>query len=714
MKDKFWYYTSYRHEYVGLQTQMRQNNGKRYVLPASGIAPPLCSQLPCVGDNPDGAANGADFYTRLRNLTAKLNFQINANNQVIAYANARHKYQPYRGGDGSGARTQTPDTTQVQDSWFHTFKAQWLSTISAKTTLDISLNNFGYYWRNSAQVDEVRIQDRGTTGPTRDYLQGGFRANIPGNRRRWHENFILSHFANLAGSHNIKAGYAFQWEDQRSSTVGYKGHVLYQFNNGLPDRVLVDNTPTQWQQNGLLQHYFFIQDKWQIGRRLTANIGFRFDRYRNFLPEQIRESAGANPFNAATDIPGLESFGNKLFPKRDIATFNNPVPRLAFIYDMFGDGKTAVKFSYGRFSNNPADGLSSTAQDNDLKTATYSWNGTLPFTVNYLRQCINDTNTATRCTIITRPAVNLTRIDPNLRNSYITEFTAGIDQQLFNDWNVRFDFVRKIDEGAYGSINMNYTEGDYAPFQFRDPGRDGVAETADDSIVTLYNRLVPTRTNDPFVTYIDGSGDMFRTWEIAAQRRFKNKWQMLFGADWTKRDLGSNLFTTDPNTTMFRNAIDGSHFWDWTVKLMGTYELPRGIKVSSVYKSQNGEADSRTIQVDCNRVLARNQTCAQAGGAAPLQGSFTQTVENTGTHGLFFPTVHLLDLSVGKIFTLEKYGKFEGSVDIFNLTNSNVIRGWANTSSTTGYGDGSIGPTFQKPSSILNPRILRFTVKWDF
>src|SRR5262245_65945463 len=129
---------------------------------------------------------------------------------------------------------------------------------------------------------------------------------------------------------------------------------------------------------------------------MTSNVGFRFDRYLNFLPEQIRESAGANPFNAATDIPGLESFGNKLFTKRDIATFNNPVPRLALIYDMFGDGKTAVKFSYGRFSNNPADGLSNTAQDNDLKTATYSSNGTLPFTVSYLRQCINDTNAATQ------------------------------------------------------------------------------------------------------------------------------------------------------------------------------------------------------------------------------------------------------------------------------------------------------------------------------
>ena len=709
-KDKLWYYASYRHEYIGLQTQMRQNNGVRYKLPVSGIAPPLCSQLPCVGDNPDGAASGADFYTRLRNLTAKFNFQINPSNQLVTYANARHKYQPYRGGDGTNARTQTPDTTQIQDSWFHTWKAQWLSTLSSKTTLDISANNFGYYWRNSAWVDEPRIQDRGTTGPTRDYLQGGFRANL-NNRRRWHENVIVSHFANgLGGSHNIKAGYTIQWEDYRGSTLGYKGHVLYQFNNGAPDRILVDNTPLQWQQNNLLQNYFFIQDKWQIGRKLTLNLGFRFDRYTNYLPEQVRESAGGNPFNAATDIPGLESFANRRFAKRTIATFNNPVPRFALIYDVFGTGRTAIKASYSRFSNNPAEGLSSTAQDNDLKTATYSWNGTLPFTVDYLRSCIRNGS----CRIITQPTLTLTRIDPNLRNSYITEFTFGIDQQLFTDWNLRFNFVRKIDEGGYGSINQNYAMTEYTPFQFRDPGRDGVAGTPDDSIITAYNRAVATRPNDPFVTYFNDVGDMFRTWDITAVKRFAHKWQIVTGADWTKRDLGPSYFTTDPNTVINSSVNGGSHYWDWTGKLLGTYEAPYGIKLSSVYRTQNGEAHNRTILVDCNRVVAPGQTCAQAGGSAPTQSSFNLTVENSGMNGNFYPTVHLLDFSLGKEFAFERFGKVNGSFDLFNVFNSNTVRGWTTTSATTRNPDNSIGPTFRRPTSILNPRIFRLTFKWDF
>ena len=42
-----------------------------------------------------------------------------------------------------------------------------------------------------------------------------------------------------------------------------------------------------------------------------------------------------------------------LFPHRTVAIFNNWVPRLGAIYDLFGNGKTALKFNYGRFGDDP-------------------------------------------------------------------------------------------------------------------------------------------------------------------------------------------------------------------------------------------------------------------------------------------------------------------------------------------------------------------------
>jgi len=267
-KDKFWFYGSFRREYSGLATNMRQAGGKLYVIPASGIAPDLCNQLPC-GNTVDGSAVGATFYSRLTNGTTKLTYQINSENQLSATANMRLKFQPYRGGSGSSAKNFNPDSTQQQQSWFHTFTVQWTSTISNRTTLNVSLNNFGYHWVNLENSTSPRITDRAATSTlTGGYTQGAYIHDLNANRR-WHEDAVFSNFFNAAGSHNLKIGYEYLWEDYRGSTKGYPGHILYTFNNGKPDRISISNTPVQWQQNGMIDNSFYLQDKWDIGRKLT-------------------------------------------------------------------------------------------------------------------------------------------------------------------------------------------------------------------------------------------------------------------------------------------------------------------------------------------------------------------------------------------------------------------------------------------------------------
>jgi hypothetical protein len=731
-KDKFWYYGSFRNEYSGLATELRQNTGARYVLPATGKAPPLCGpgELPCIGDNPDGAPRGGLFYTRLQNGTTKLTYQINANNQLSTTANMRLKLQPNRGGQGTGARDLTADAAQRQESWFHTINAVWTSTLSNKTTLNVSTNNFGYYWINRANVDSIRIFDRGSSGATRNYTQGSFIQDLM-NNRRWHETVLLSHFFEGAGgSHNLKVGYNLAWEDRRRSVKGYPGHVRYVFFNGNPDRLEVFNTPIQWAQYSLLDNSFFVQDKWQIKRRLTLNVGFRLDHYVSYLPEQVRESAGGNPFATANDIPGLETFGNTRQAKQTVGTFNQPVPRVSFIYDLFGNGKTAIKASYGRFSFNPSYDLASNANDNKEKNATYNWDGTLPInTPAALRACLAapGPNSGRACSLQSGPNLTRTQVDPNLKNPYITEFTLGIDQQLFRDWNFRFNFVRKIDEGRFDSIETAYATTDYVPFQFRDPGRDGRAGTPDDSIITAYNRAVATRPDRPVVQYNDASGDMFRTWEIEAVKRFSNRWQVLAGADWTKRDLGPDNFTTDPNILITAARLGYGHYWDWTSKFVIQYELPWAIRFSSVYKGQKGDPSvsgtgsilkaapgTRILQVNCDRVTAPGQTCAQAGGAAPRQGAFNIMAEPRGVKDTFYPTLNLWDISFSKEVKREGLGKAEFSFDLFNVTNANTVRGWTLTTGTTTDASGAIVPTFQRPTTILNPRIFRLGLRLTF
>jgi hypothetical protein len=720
MKDRFWFYGSFRNEYSGLATGMRQPGGKKYVLPASGTAPGLCAagQLPCGTDGkntPDGSDQGGTFFSRLTNGTMKLTYQLNPTNQLSAFGNIREKFQPYRGGSGSGAKNFNPESTQQQQSWFHAFNVIWTSTVSNRTTLNVSLNNFGYHWVNLRNVVEPRISDRGTSGITAGYTQGSYIQDLNANRR-WHENVAATHFFDAGGNHNLKLGFEYLWEDYRGSTRGYPDHIQYIFNNGVPDRITVFNTPVQWTQYGLIDTSFYLQDKWDVSRKLTLNLGLRFDRYNSFYPEQIRESAGGNPFNSANDIPGMETFGNRKFERYHVGTFNMPVPRFSFIYDVFGNGKTALKASYGLFSFNPSYDLGGNALDNGDKSVTYNWNGRLPInTPAALRACLAPGG---GCTVQSLPNLLRPTIDKDLKLGYTHEYTIGIDQELFPDFNLRANFVRKIEKGGYGTINREYALSDYTQISVTDPGIDGIRGNSDDSTKTAWSRSVAARPADQFITYSPGSGNMYRTFEVEGVKRMSHRWLMVTGVDWTKLDFGASVFNTNPNTVIGQSIYPASHYWDWTGKLTFQYEAPYGVFLSSVYKAQKGGTSTRTIRVDCNRPYSTG-TCASNGGAAPGQGAFDLTVEQSGSSPAnFLPTLSTLDASISKSFKITEGSKFEAMFDLFNITNANTTLGWGSTSATTSVTFNGVTnatyPTYHKPSTILNPRIFRLSARYSF
>jgi outer membrane receptor protein involved in Fe transport len=81
---------------------------------------------------------------------------------------------------------------------------------------------------------------------------------------------------------------------------------------------------------------FYAQDQW-TRKRLTLSGGVRYDNSWSYYPEQ--QIGGTYYLPQVTVFPFSEG----------VEGYHDITPRMGAVYDVFGTGKTALKFNAGRY-----------------------------------------------------------------------------------------------------------------------------------------------------------------------------------------------------------------------------------------------------------------------------------------------------------------------------------------------------------------------------
>ncbi len=645
------------------------------------------NQQNSVAAPPSGSIlDGTPFDTKLFNYTGKATYQMNQNNKFIGYLQHGTKQQPHRTDIAPNVRHNTPihltaDSTVLQDSPSWVYKGEWNGTIGQNMFAEFRAGQFGYNFGLDSNGEGTRYEDLATgeiTGGGRHWLNKRRRNQYTGALSFFKDNFA-------GGSHNFKFG--GEYLDESGNVIweqAYTDSVVHYLRNNAPDsvRLYVSGTSSQ---NALATTSLFITDTWTI-RRLTLNIGARFDRYRVSLPDQEIPVARFNP--VAVSIPAVS----------EVVAFNHIVPRFGATYDLVGDGKTVLKANWGRFYFNTGVNLADAVNPNLSNQYTdWNWNDR---NSDRLYQPGEETTVIQQFGGSGGGAIDLARfIDPDLKNSYSDEASFFLERAILADLGVRVGYVYKKDNDGWQQFNVLRPLSAFnVPVSIADPGPDGVTGNGDDgAAIQAFNLDDTSRGTQNVATNIPGYEGTYKTLEFSGNKRYGNRWSMnaSYSYTWSEeynRIYFNNAFATNvANFSLFgpfstnpndRNLND---FTNWSAKVSGTVDAGWDLRVTPVWKVQSGAPYGRFVLANLN-----------------YSSSQPILVEPIGTSRQ--DTVSIVDFRVEKQLRFATKARVGLFFDLFNALNSNtnININWR------------AGASFEKATTVMPPRIAKFGVKFDW
>jgi hypothetical protein len=661
--------------------------------------------------NPNSVAYAADPNfrgsrdTTWNNVNGRLTWQATQKNKLSLFIDAQERCSCI----DTRALTSPEASANFEFPWKRLITATYSSPISNRILLEAGYahkpEDWGYFepkgGDDSAALIGINDQSTGVfyRGP-RGYFGTSmrFRAELMDDSWRGSGSYVT-------GAHAFKVGY----QDHVGQALNHfnqpvAANLSYTFTAGTPAQI------TQRAQYEAETHVhdggIYAQDRWTV-KRATLNLGIRYDFYRTSYPTQTLGPTVYTPTRNVT------------FQADDIASFNDITPKLGVAYDVFGNGRTAVKASLAKYveqlTYTGTYGDSANPANRTVQSVNRAWtdsNRNFIPDCNLLNPLLNDECGQISSLAFGNP-VPSTTYDPDILSGWGKrgsnwEASIAVQQELFPNIALDAGYFRRWYGNFLATDNLALAATDFNEFSVVAPTDERLPDGGGHTIGGLVN-VVPTKfgqTNN-LLTFADNYGSQEENWQgvdVSLNARLRGG-VLAQGGISTGRRLTDNcdIRRALPELNVAPNGLITPHSYCRVaepyltqVKLLGAYTVPRvGVQVAGTFQSIPGPVvqanvvySSQVIATSLGRPLSGNASTAQVNVVAPSTE--------------FGDRLNQLDFRIGKVL---RFGRTRTAlnVDLFNALNDNAV-----LTENPSYA------VFRQPLSVLNPRLVKFSVNLDF
>ena len=708
-----------------------------------------------------------DLGVKVRNANSKLL----GGARVTWQANARHKFGFYidytrnctgssvsadggqcRGpgddwtasgpGIGPGVGTTSPESGTILDSPSKIVQATYTAPLSSTLLIEGGFSSFWTEWGDirpaGSAVDQIAVTEQsqrvGTPyeTPNTNFTYHGWPATSGTIQQNAQYRAALSY---VTGSHNLKAGY--QGAYMIAKTPSFVGQqISYRFNNGVPNQ-LTQRIGPSLSSNRVVPHSIFAQDQWTRGR-LTLQGGLRYEYVTSFFPE------GENGYEEHRFGPGFQ------FPRTEgVRGYHDITPRMGGAYDLFGDGKTAIKVSMSKYLQAPYSGEAYTIANpavSLVQTTSRGWDDrtAVPggITGDFVPQC-DFLNPAPNVECQGWSNLNwgrqgtTTTVNPETqegwgKRNWDWQFSVGVQQEIAPRVSVDVAYSRRWWGNFFVTHNRALTAADYdevtltAPLNDDLPGGGGYPVT-----FLTRNTNSALGATDSYYTTTSDFGDETRYWhgvDVSVNARLAAGLVLQAGTS-TGRGvqdtcdvlIGRFGRPMTPSTALLpaEGVIDSQPSCDFTepwltsFRGLATYTVPKiDVLVSAIFRSQPNALPGNDVATNgASRNANYQMSAAQflAATGRPLRPGVTSETVNLIRQGdVYGDQVNALDMRFAKILRF-KGTRANVGIDVYNIANSNTPSTYQAV-----YNPDPAQNRWLQPTAVVLPRFVRFNVQFDF